>query len=52
MCEPHLRSKAVVQTSKLVIGQNSGAAWPGFDGFVDDVRLGLDGEFTRYDLGG
>jgi hypothetical protein len=44
--------KAVVQTSKLVIGQNSGAAWPGFDGLVDDVRLGFDGEFTRYDLGG
>jgi hypothetical protein len=43
---------AIVQTAKLVIGQNSGIGWPGFSAFVDDVRLGFDGDFTRYDLGG
>jgi hypothetical protein len=47
-----LSPNAVVQTIKLVIGQNSGAAWPGWDGFVDDVHLGFDGDFTGYDLGG
>jgi hypothetical protein len=43
---------ALVQTVKLRIGQNSGAGWPGFVGDADDVRIGFDGDFTRYDLGG
>ncbi len=43
---------AVIQTVKLRIGQNSGVGWSGFIGYVDDVRLGFDGDFTRYDLGG
>lgn len=43
---------AVVQTVKLRIGQNSGVGWAGFTGYVDDVRLGFDGDFVRYDLGG
>lgn len=43
---------ALVQTVKLRIGQNSGVGWPGFVGYVDDVRLGFDGDFIRYDMGG
>jgi hypothetical protein len=42
---------AIVQTVKLRIGQNSGAGWPGFVGYVDDFRLGF-GPVVRYDLGG
>ena len=42
---------AIVQAVKLRIGQNSGAGWPGFVGYVDDVRLGF-GPVVRYDLGG
>lgn len=43
---------AVVNSVRLEIGQNSGAAWPTFDSYVDDTRLGFDGDFVRYDLGG
>jgi len=43
---------ATIESARLEIGQNSGAAWPGFDSNVDDVRLGFDGDFVRYDLGG
>lgn len=43
---------ATIQRARLEIGQNSGAAWPGFDSNTDDVRLGFDGDFLRYDLGG
>ena len=43
---------AVVQSARLEIGQTSGAGWVGFDGYADDTRLGFDGGFTRYDLGG
>ena len=43
--------KATVLDAKLRIGQNSGAGWAGFVGYVDDVRLGF-GEYVRYDLGG
>lgn len=42
---------AIVQTVKLRIGQNGGAGWPGFVGYVDDLRLGF-GPVVRYDLGG
>ena len=41
---------AEVITAKLRIGQNSGAGWQGFDGFVDDVSYGF-GPVTRFDLG-
>lgn len=43
---------AVVTSVRLEIGQNNGAAWPGFEGYVDDVRLGFDSIAVRYDLGG
>jgi hypothetical protein len=43
---------ATIQRARLEIGQNSGAGWPGFDSNTDDVRLGFDGDFLRYDLGG
>jgi hypothetical protein len=43
---------ALVQTVKFRIGQNSGNGWSGFVGDADDLRLGFDGDFTRYDLGG
>jgi hypothetical protein len=43
--------EAVVLDAKLRIGQNSGAGWPGFVAYADDVRLGF-GEYLRYDLGG
>lgn len=42
---------AVVNQVRLEIGQNSGGGWSGFDGYVDDTRLGFDGDFIRYDLG-
>jgi hypothetical protein len=42
---------ATVQTAKLRIGQNSGLGWEGFVGYVDDVRLGFDGDIVRYDMG-
>jgi hypothetical protein len=42
---------AVIASIRLEIGQNSGAGWSGFEGYVDDVRLGLDGIAIRYDLG-
>ena len=42
---------AITQTVKFRIGQNNGAGWPGFVGYVDDVRLGF-GPVVRYDLGG
>jgi hypothetical protein len=43
---------AIVQTAKLRIGQNSGAAFAGLDVFVDDARLAFDTTSERYDLGG
>ncbi len=43
---------AIVTQVRLEIGQNSGAAFPTFDAYVDDARLGFDGGFLRYDLGG
>jgi hypothetical protein len=43
---------AVIAGIRLEVGQNSGAGWPGFEGYADDVRLGLDGIAVRYDLGG
>lgn len=43
--------EAVVLDVKLRIGENSGTGWPGFEAYVDDVRLGF-GEYNRYDLGG
>jgi hypothetical protein len=46
-----LNLDARVTTLKLRIGQNSGEGWTGFVGYVDDVRLGFDGDFDRYDLG-
>jgi hypothetical protein len=46
-----LNADAVVQTVKLRIGQNSGLGWDGWVGYADDVRLGFDGDFVRYDLG-
>jgi hypothetical protein len=46
-----LNPGATVQTAKLRIGQNSGLGWEGFVGYVDDVRLGFDGDIVRYDLG-
>jgi hypothetical protein len=42
---------AQVLTAKLKIGQNSGTGWSGFDGFLDDVKLGF-GPVTQYDFGG
>jgi hypothetical protein len=42
---------AIVQTVKFRIGQNNGADWSGFVGYVDDFRLGF-GPVVRYDLGG
>jgi hypothetical protein len=42
---------AIVQTVKLRIGQNSGDAWTGFEGWVDDFQLGF-GPVVRYDFGG
>jgi hypothetical protein len=42
---------AQVLTAKLKIGQNSGTGWTGFDGFLDDVKLGF-GPVTQYDFGG
>jgi Collagen triple helix repeat (20 copies) len=47
-----LNPNARVQTAKLRVGQTSGAGWEGWEGYVDDVRLGFDGDVTRYDLGG
>lgn len=44
--------QAVVQSAKVMIGQNSGQGWPNFVGFVDDVRFGFDGDYARYNLGG
>jgi hypothetical protein len=43
--------EAVVLDAKLRIGENSGNEWPGFEAYVDDVRLGF-GEYSRYDMGG
>jgi hypothetical protein len=43
---------ARVLTTKVMIGQNSGQGWPGFVGWLDDVRLGFNGQTVRYDLGG
>jgi hypothetical protein len=43
---------ARVLTAKFVIGQNSGQGWPGFVGWLDDARLGFNGQTVRYDLGG
>jgi hypothetical protein len=42
---------AIVITVKFVIGQNSGAGWSGFEGYVDDFSYGF-GPVVRYDLGG
>jgi hypothetical protein len=39
-------------TAKLMIGQNSGQGWPGFVGWLDDARLGFNGQTVRYDFGG
>jgi hypothetical protein len=41
---------AIVITVKLAIGQNSGAGWPGFVGYVDDFSLGF-GRVVCNDLG-
>ena len=43
--------QALMLDAKLRIGQNTGTGWPGFEAYVDDVRLGF-GEYNRYDLGG
>jgi hypothetical protein len=43
--------RAQILTAKFKIGQNSGTGWPGFDGFLDDVKLGF-GPVTEYDFGG
>jgi hypothetical protein len=43
---------ARVLTAKLMIGQNSGQGWPGFVGWLDDARLGFNGQTVRYDFGG
>ena len=42
---------ARVLTAKFVIGQNSGQGWPGFVGWLDDARLGFNGQTVRYDFG-
>jgi hypothetical protein len=42
--------RATVEQVRLEIGQNAGGA--AIDTSVDDVRLGFDGDFLRYDLGG
>jgi hypothetical protein len=42
--------QATVEQARLEIGQNAGG--PAIDTNVDDVRLGFDGDFLRYDLGG
>ena len=43
---------ARVLTAKFVIGQISGQGWPGFVGWLDDARLGFNGQTVRYDFGG
>ena len=43
---------ARVLTAKLMIGQNSGQGWPGFVGWLEDARLGFNGQTVRYDFGG
>ncbi|MEA2390132.1 MAG: hypothetical protein QOK31_241, partial [Solirubrobacteraceae bacterium] len=43
--------EARVLTAKFRIGQNSGTGWGGFDGFIDDVKLGF-GPVVEYDMGG
>jgi hypothetical protein len=47
-----LYPNARVLTAKFVIGQNSGQGWPGFVGWLDDARLGFNGQTVRYDFGG
>ena len=43
--------QAQIEQVRLEVGQNSGAGFAGFDSNTDDVRLGFDGDFLRYDLG-
>jgi hypothetical protein len=47
-----LYPNARVLTAKLMIGQSSGQGWPGFVGWLDDARLGFNGQTVRYDFGG
>lgn len=47
-----LNPNARVLSAKFVIGQNPGQGWPGFIGWLDDARLGFNGQTARYDFGG
>jgi hypothetical protein len=45
-----LNPDARILTMKMRVGQNSGGAWTGFEGYVDDITVGF-GTATEYDLG-